>query len=155
MSEVRVIIKDELGQSEQIQKQVSSSTLAPKSQQGNSADVAINTAQAKSNQANVKNVAVAAMLAKQTISYATSNVGKWTGDSHQQQVVNNMTDIASLAALAVVNPYVAIATTAFKIGTTAIDQAFEDKYNRIASQRALARQGFNSVGEAIGYRRNK
>lgn len=154
MSEVRVIIKDELGQSEQIQKQVSSSTLAPKSQQGNS-NLAVNTAQAKANQSNVKNVAVAAMLAKQTLNYATSNVGKWTGDSHQQAVVNNITDLASLGALALVNPYVAIATTAFKIGTTAIDQAYEDKYNKIASQRVLARQGFNSVGEAVGYRRNK
>ena len=56
--------------------------------------------------------------------------------------------------LAVVNPVIALASTAFRIGTTAVDSWYTNRENRIASERKLARLGFNSSGEAIGYRRN-
>lgn len=151
MSEVRVIIRDELGGEEQLTKNTSSQVTTAKA----SKMPVANNKESKMAISKSQNIAIAAMLAKQTISYATSNVGKWTGNKHNQVMVDNATDIASLGILALVNPYVAIATTAFKIGTTAIDSAYEQHFDRLASNRALARAGFTSTGEAIGYRRNK
>jgi hypothetical protein len=54
-----------------------------------------------------------------------------------------------------VNPAIAVAVTRFRIATTIIDEQFEQKQQQIASQRSLARGGFNDLGEAIGFRRNK
>ncbi len=152
MSEVKVIIQDNLGGNETITKNTPS---VSKSVSDTQSEVTANPVQMAKSKKSVKNMAIATMLAKQSFSYVTSNVGKWTGNSHNQAMVDNATDLAGLGMMALVNPYIAVAVTAMRIGTTAIDQAWEDRQNRVASERALARQGFNSVNEAIGYRRNK
>ncbi len=151
MSEVRVRITDELGGSETITKNVSTSPAKTISEK----QIAIDSGQQATSIKASKNLAIATMLAKQSFNYATSNVGKWTGDSHNQAAMNTATEMISLGILALVNPGVAIATTAFKIGTTVYDTVWENKQNEYASQRKLARAGFDSSGEAIGYRRNK
>ena len=151
MSEVRVRITDELGGSETITKNVSTSPAKTISEK----QIAIDSGQQATSIKASKNLAIATMLAKQSFNYATSNIGKWTGNSHNQAIVNNATDMISLGILAFVNPGVAIATAAFRIGTTAIDSAWERKQNQLAEERALARAGFTSRGEALGYRRNK
>ena len=103
----------------------------------------------------VKNLAIATMLAKQSFNYVISNVGKWTGNSHNQAIVNNVQDMMGIGMLALVNPAIAIASTALRFTTAALDQSWENKEMQASSQRRLARAGFNNVGEAIGYRRNK
>lgn len=151
MSEVKVIIQDNLGSNEQITKHTSSN---PATKTIQSAQPVASVEEAKTSGINMKNLAIASMLAKQSFNYATSNVGKWTGNSHNQQIVNNISDIASLGMLAVVNPGIALATLTFRLTTTAIDDAWENRRNEQASQRRLARAGFSSSGEAIGFRRN-
>lgn len=151
MSEVRVRITDELGGSETITKNVANSPTASLKDKQVAADTGQQAVSLKAS----KNLAIATMLAKQSFNYATSNIGKWTGSSHNQAVVNNAMDMVGIGILAYINPAVAVATLAFRVGTTAIDEAFDQKQQRRASERALARAGFTSQGEAIGYRRNK
>lgn len=150
MASVKVIIQDGTGHTETVNKQVGVPT-AEKTMN----DTVVNPNQAKASVTKSKNIAIATMLAKNSFNYATANVGKWTGNSHYQNVINNATDIVGLGVLAVVNPAIAAVTTAFKIATTAIDTAFEQQESKYASERSLARAGFSSSGEAIGYRRNK
>lgn len=152
MSEVRVIIQDNLGSNETITKNAPS--VATSTTEATTTTTA-NSMQSNVNQKSSKNLAIATMLAKQSFSYVTSNVGKWTGNSHNQAIVDNVSDIVSMGVLAYINPALAAATLALRFTTTAIDQAWEDRVNSLNTQRTLARQGFNSVGEAIGYRRNK
>lgn len=152
MSEVRVIIQDNLNGNETITKNTPS--LTPNVNEKR-LEASGNSAQVAANQKASKNLAIATMLAKQSFSYVTSNIGKWTGNSHNQAIINNATDIIGLGILAYINPAVAAATVALRFTTTALDQAWEDRVNSLTTQRTLARQGFNSVGEAIGYRRNK
>lgn len=151
MSEVRVRITDELGGSGTITKNVAASPTASLKEK----QVAADTGQQAVSMKASKNLAIATMLAKQSFNYATSNIGKWTGNSHNQAMVNNAMDLVSIGVLAFINPGVAIATAAFRIGTTAIDSAWDRQQQQYASERALTRAGFTSKGEAIGYRRNK
>lgn len=146
MAEVRVRITDDLGGNETISKATNKEV--------GTGQIASDSLGAKVNNSKAKTNAVALMLGRQSINYATSNVGKWTGNSHYQAVVNNVNDAVGIGILAVVNPLVALAATAFRIGTTAIDSWYTNRENRIASERKLARAGFSSSGEAIGYRRN-
>lgn len=149
MAEVRVIIQDSKNGNETITKKTAP-TVKDKEE-----EVAANPSQTKIAKTNNKNLAIAVMLAKQSINYASSNVGKWTGNKHNQAVVNNITDIVAIGMLAKVNPAIAVAVTGFRIATTIIDEQFEQKQQRLASERSLARGGFNDLGEAIGFRRNK
>lgn len=146
MAEVRVRITDDLGGNETISKTTSNEV--------GTGQIASNSVSAKVSNSKTKMNAVALMLGKQSINYAVSNIGKWTGNSHNQAVVNNVNDMVGIGMLAVVNPVIALASTAFRIGTTAVDSWHTNRENRIASERKLARLGFNSSGEAIGYRRN-
>lgn len=145
MAEVRVRITDDLGGNETIAKTTSSEV--------GTGQIASNSVSAKVSNNKAKMNAVALMLGKQTVSYATSNIGKWTGDSHNQVIVNNVNDLVGIGMMAVVNPFIALASTAFRIGTTAIDYSYESRLNRLESERKLARGGFSSSGEAIGFRR--
>ena len=151
MSEVKVRITDELGGSETITKNVANSPTASIKEKQVAADTGQQAVSLKAS----KNLAIATMLAKQSFNYATSNIGKWTGNSHNQAMVNNLTDMFGIGMLAYINPAVAVGTLAFRIGTTAIDEVWSRRQSQYASERALARAGFNSKGEAIGYRRNK
>ena len=153
MSEVRVIIQDTLGGSEQITKTTNSGvkTSAKQIQEA----TAPNKESSKISVASAKTVLGAAVVGKQVLNYTTSNVGKWTGNSHNQQVVNDAKEMVGYGLLFAVNPTAALASFGFRVATTAIDNAWEQRENEVASQRKLARAGFSSSGEALGYRRNK
>jgi hypothetical protein len=151
MAEVKVIIQDNLGGNETLTKKTPTLASASNAQEIATAD----SKEVSTAKAGVKNLAIATMLAKQSANYITSNVGKWTGNSHNQAIVNNVQDMLGIGMLAVVNPAVAIASTAIRLTTAALDQSWENKEMQASSQRRLARAGFNNVGEAIGYRRNK
>ena len=99
-----------------------------------------------------KGVAIAAMVAQRSFSYVTSNIGKWTGNSQNQQKVNNVMQVASLGMLAIINPYVAITSVALSLATTAIDEAYDRKWNIKAVTQAQARAGYSSTDEVVGRR---
>lgn len=156
MSEVRVRITDELGGNETIVKNVSGSTTKPtigtsvKDVQAK-ADTTQNALSVKA----MKNIAAGGALLLQAVRYVSGNVGKWTGNSHTQAVVNNGMEMVGYGMMIHANPIIGLSALGFKVATTAIDYQFESQNDKYTSERRLARAGFNSAGEAIGFRRNK
>ena len=155
MSEVRVIIQDTLGGQEQVTKQVNTTKGVKTSANAIKEATSVSGEASAINTKNAKAILGAAVVGKQVLNYTTSNVGKWTGNQHNQQVVNDAKEMAGYGMLFAVNPLAAITSLSFRVATTAIDNAWEQKWDNLASQRKLARAGFSSSGEAIGYRRNK
>lgn len=88
-----------------------------------------------------KAIAIASMAANRSLSYISSNVGKWTGSSRMQSKVNNIQQLAGLGAMAVTSWPIALASTAITIGTTALDEAYERKWDKKQSDLAKARAG--------------
>ena len=41
----------------------------------------------------------------QAVNYSTSNIGKWTGNSHYQQAINNGMQAADFGIMAITNPW--------------------------------------------------
>lgn len=152
MSEVKVIIQDNLGSNEQVTK--STNTGIKTSAKQIQADAAVNKESSAISVASAKAIIGAAVVGKQILNYTTSNIGKWTGNSHNQQIVNDVKEMVGYGMLFAANPIAALASFGFRIATTAIDDAWENRRNEQASQRRLARAGFSSSGEAIGFRRN-
>lgn len=117
----------------------------------------INMASPKTNEAVQNNkksrsLAIASMVASRAFSYATSNVGKWTGSQRTQQRVNNTMELAQISAMAYVSPAMAIATVGMNLATTAFDTAWEQKWDKLKSEQMLARAGYSSSGEIVGRR---
>ena len=102
--------------------------------------------------AKAKGTAVAAMIAQKSFSYVTSNVGKWTGNSARQRQVDNVMQAASLGVLAYINPYIAVASIALNVATTAIDEAYDRKWSQKVAAQAQARAGYSSTNEVVGRR---
>ena len=155
MSEVRVIIQDTLGGQEQVTKNVNTTKGVKTSATTIKEATSVNKETSAVSMKNAKAVLGAAVVGKQVLNYTTSNIGKWTGNQHNQQVVNDAKEMVGYGMLFAVNPVAALASFGFRVATTAIDTAWEQKWDNLASQRKLARAGFSSSGEAIGYRRNK
>lgn len=117
----------------------------------------VNKASPKTNEAVQNNkksrsLAIASMVASRSFSYATSNVGKWTGSQRTQQSVNNTMELAQIGAMAFVSPAMAIATVGMNLATTAFDTAWEQKWDKLKSEQMLARAGYSSSGEIVGRR---
>lgn len=91
---------------------------------------------------------LAVTTAKRSISYLTSNVGKWTGNTKNQTLVNNVSKIAGYGMAFAVNPLLGAATIAMDGITNAIDTWWEQKWDNIRSEQARARSGGKG-----GYRR--
>lgn len=102
------------------------------------------------NKAKVAAISAATMAGRQAINYATSNVGKWTGNSHNQTVVNNIGQMVGFGALAYANPIVAGVTAAMTIGTTVADNFYEQSWDRARSTNAYQRAGYSSYEELKG-----
>lgn len=105
------------------------------------------TNEAVDNSERQKALAVATMLGSRAFSYVQSNVGRYTGNSRNQQIVNNATQIATFAGMAYASPVMAIAVAGVTLTTTAIDTSFELKWDR-----ASARRKQQAAGELIGRR---
>jgi hypothetical protein len=91
---------------------------------------------------------LAVSTAKRSISYLTSNVGKYSGNSRNQTIMNNITKMAGYAVAFAVNPALGAATVALDSITYGINLAYEQKMDRIRSNQAKAR-----AGEGVGLRR--
>lgn len=92
-------------------------------------------------------------IAMQAVSYATSNVGKWTGNSHTQQVVNNGMQAIDLGVMMYTNPGQAALTIVTSASTTLLNNAWEQKWDKRASNQNMARLGYSSTGEVVGRKR--
>jgi hypothetical protein len=137
MSQIKVIITDETGGS----SSVSSSSSIPSNTTINTKNGSINSKEVKQNQAFSKSLAVASMIGSQAFNYMTSNVGKWTGSSAKQQQVNNAMQLVSIGAMAYVSPALAIANVGINLATTAMDTAYEQRWDSYSKDYARKRAG--------------
>lgn len=116
--------------------------------------------QAKTNVGNTLGVVMATMVAKQTLNYATSNIGKWSGSTRLQSKVNDakslIGDVISIGgSIATGNPVI-IATTlvskTVETGFKIADKVWELNMEQKEVNRKLRRAGYNNSGELIGWR---
>lgn len=103
---------------------------------------------AKSNKQSSVVSTAAHMILMRSISYATSNVGKWTGSSRAQNAVNMVQKGIGYGLAFSANPVLGAVTVTMDGLTTALDFAFEDKWNKIKAEQAQAKSGGKG-----GYRR--
>lgn len=91
---------------------------------------------------------VALSVAKRSASYITSNIGKWSGNSRNQTIVNNVSRLAGYGMAFAANPYLGAVVVAMDGITSALDYAYENRWNQIREQQAQIR-----IGGKGGYRR--
>lgn len=111
---------------------------------------AVNGNNNKSSTASVGVKVMAISIGKSYIKYGLSNVGKWTGNSKYQSMVDNMSELVNLSMMAMINPFAAIAAVGIKVGTTYINGKFDEYMEGVKSTRALNRAGYSSIDEVIG-----
>lgn len=145
--DIKITITDETGRA--TREEVSNESLTT---QTATEKVSPTTTTGATNKMKSKGVAIGAMVASKSFSYVTSNIGKWTGSNARQQTINNIQQGASIAMLAAINPYVAIASVGLNIATTIIDETYERKWSERSARQAQARAGYSSTGEVVGRR---
>ena len=96
---------------------------------------------------------VAGMVASRSFNYITSNVGKWTGNSKNQETVNNIRQVASLGASAVVSPWLTLAMAGMQLGTTAMDTSYQLKLDEINARGRRLRAGYSDDNTILGGRK--
>lgn len=138
MSQIKVTITDETNVNSDT---IHSSSSTPVNTTINSKNGSLKSKDVQQNQALSKGMAVASMVANQTFSYMTSNVGKWTGSSRMQTNINNAMQVVSIGAMAYVSWPVALASVAMSVGTTALDTAYEQQWDTYAKDYAKKRVG--------------
>lgn len=143
MSQIKVVITDDRGASESVTN--SSSLTTPVSSTINTSNGSIKSQEVKQNQKSSKALATASVVASQAFNYMTSNIGKWTGSTRKQTAVNNMQQVVNTGAMFFINPMMAIVNVGMNIATTAMDTAFEQKWD--ANQKEYNRA---KVGELKG-----
>lgn len=89
----------------------------------------------------------------QAVNYSTSNIGKWTGNSHYQQVINNGMQAVDFGIMAITNPWQAAISIATGTSTTLLNNLWEQKWDKRASSQNMARLGYSSTGEVVGRKR--
>lgn len=100
--------------------------------------------------------------ARQIGNTATSNLGKYTGNSRLQANINKIMEATNIGMTfaqtsAIAGPVVASVVTGTQVITnlvqTASDTAYEIAMSRRESRRALQRAGYSSQNEMLGFRR--
>jgi hypothetical protein len=137
MSQIKVIITDETGEA----SSVSSSSSTPSNTTINKKNGSIKSKEVKKNQDDSKALAVASMIGSQSFSYMTSNVGKWTGSTKIQTNISNVVQLSSVGAMAYVNPALAIANVGVNLATTAMNTAYEQRWDSYSKEYAKKRVG--------------
>lgn len=137
MSQIKVTITDETGGS----SNVSSSSAKPVSTTINTKNGSIKSNEVTESQTSSKTLAVASMIASQAFNYMNSNVGKWTGSTRKQTQINNAMQLVSIGAMAYVSPAIAIANVGINLATTAMDTAYEQRWDALSKDYARKRVG--------------
>ena len=151
MAKIEIYVKDEKGTASATSSL--QTTLEPTTPQQASQKIDVQNDISNQNKQDTQGVVIASMLASRTLSYATSNVGKWTGNSRNQDRVNKLQQAAGIGVTAMVSPVLAVATVGVQVGTTAFE-AYAT--NRLEEQRADARRlraGYSSDDRVLGGRK--
>ena len=134
---IRVIIKDDSG----------TATITSGSKNPANTNKSPNP-QAKKNKSAAMAQSAATMIAMRSINYATSNIGKWTGNTSNQTTINNVKTAIGYGMAFAVNPVLGAITVALDGATNAIDMFYENRKNQRISQEAMSR-----IGGKGGYRK--
>ena len=134
MAQIKVVITDNRGENEQVS--VSQTSNKNSNSLGSVKDQKVEESKSAS-----KMLAVATMVGSQALNYTTSNMGKWTGDSRVQKNINSVGQVVALGMMAYANPYVAVAVAAINAGKTALDEAYDRKWDARKSNLAKAKAG--------------
>lgn len=145
-NEIRVVIEDKTGNSGG-----NTENLTP---QKASAQASSQTNEGVANKSYVKGLVTVQMVASGMFNYITSNVGKYTGNSHTQNVVNNIQLGIQLGAMAIINPYLAIGTVAVQGITYALDENFRRRQESVELGQARARAGYSNQSAVVSRRTN-
>lgn len=137
MSQIKVVITDERGG----QESVSGGATTTTTNGAVTSNKVIKDTKVKENANNSQALAIASMVASQSFSYMTSNVGKWTGSTQKQTAVNNAMQLVSIGAMAYINPALAVVNVGLNLATTAIDTAYEQKWDSYSKDYARKRAG--------------
>ena len=135
-NEIRVIIEDKTGNG--------GGTVENLTPQKASTNASAQTAEGTINKSYVKGLAVTSLVASGAFNYATSNVGKYTGSSHNQNLVDNIQQGIQLGAMAIVNPYLAIGSVALQAVTSILDENWRKRQESVELGQARARAGYSS-----------
>lgn len=95
-------------------------------------------------------IAAGAMVGKQAFNYVTSNVGKWTGDSRNQVIVNNISEAVGIGIMASQSLWLAAAYAGVRLGTTALNNWQEDLEDSKRVTQAYSRAGYRNYDEVKG-----
>lgn len=138
MSQIKVVISDERGSVETTTTGTSTNATAP-STSGSSIEK-------KESQKSAKGMVIASTLVNQAINLTTSNIGKWTGSTRNQQSINNVMQVGTIATMSIVSPALALATFVANASITAINTSYEQKWDTRQQQYNRAK-----VGELKGF----
>lgn len=153
MSKLEIYIKGSNGKSTSNATNTYNVNAMPTTAQQASERITVKNEVASNNELNVQGMAIASMVASRSLNYTTSNVGKWTGNSRNQEIVGNIQQVAGIGATAAINPYLALAMIAVNVGTTAIDAAVTNWQEGIKSNVRKLRAGYTPDDKIIGGRK--
>lgn len=153
MSKLEIYVKGSNGKSTSNATNTYNVNAMPTTAQQASERITVKNEIASNNELNVQGMAIASMVASRSLNYTTSNVGKWTGNSRNQEIVGNIQQVAGIGATAAINPYLALAMIAVNVGTTAIDAAVTNWQEGIKSNVRKLRAGYTPDDKIIGGRK--
>ena len=90
---------------------------------------------------------VALSVAKRSASYLVSNVGKYSGNSKNQTMVNNVSKLVGYGVAFAANPYLGAAVVVMDGITSLVDMIWDKRWEKATADQAKAR-----AGEGVGYR---
>ena len=137
MSQIKVLITDETGQSSSI----SGSTSTKATNGATTPNQVIKNQSIAENQQSSESLAYMVMAGQQVLNYTTSNIGKWTGSTRTQTGINNTTQLIGTIGMIATNPVVGVINTAITLGTTGLNTAYEQREDAYAKEYARKRVG--------------
>ncbi len=148
-NEIKVIVQDKTTGTTTTEAKTDAKTpaqatemVAPKSQAG------------AQNLARAKTLGLTYLLTKNAMSYATSNVGKYTGNSYSQERVNNIGQAVGLAALSFSNPTMGIGIIGVQVATTVLEENYRKRWEERKLSQSRARYGYSSLKDITTSRRH-
>lgn len=110
-----------------------------------------NNATAAASKGVSKGMMVAQTIAMGAFKHATSNIGKYSGDTTKQTMVDNVSTMVETGAMFMVNPLLGAANLGMRLATSAIDENFRKKQAEVNLNQARMRAGYTD--SASNYRR--
>lgn len=103
---------------------------------------------------NRANLGIVGMIAGQALSYTTSNVGKWTGDSRLQAKINMGMNAVGLGVAFAVNPVLGAISLTSMVVTSSLDRMWQNNEEQLRLQGQRARNGYSDIKSIFTSRRH-